>query len=185
MDEDGRHADQLGLIVEAANSSNLPANAGIRSKVNAGLKQYILGKRIYRGWFADWYFTADRAFGGEPLLAWKAPAPKRNDPIGDSLSGRVRTAPGPRRAVGHASTAFCLVALDPSLHDLRSHRVLRGCLGLGKVAFHNRKRHLLSTQGRETGILMDVHSDPPTNLKRGNSSLLGQVRMDNLLKAHI
>ncbi len=26
---------------------------------------------------------------------------------------------------------------------------------------------------------------PPTNLKRGNSSLLGRARMDNLSKAHI
>lgn len=46
-------------------------------------------------------------------------------------------------------------------------------------AFHDSQRHLLSRQRRETGILMDVHSDPPAKLKPDNSSLLGQVRMDN------
>ena len=86
--------------------------------------------------------------------------------------------------IGHAGTAFGLVALHPPLHDLRRHREFQRCLGLGKGAFYDRKRHLLSTQRRETGILMDVHSDPPANLKRGNSSLLGRVRMDNLQKAH-
>ena len=35
-----------------------------------------------------------------------------------------------------------------------------------------------------SNLLMDVHLDPPANWKRGNSSLLGRVRMDNLLKAH-
>ena len=53
-----------------------------------------------------------------------------------------------------------------------------------RIVALRRQRHLLSTQRCETGILMDVHSDPPANLKCGNSSLLGPVRMDNLLKAH-
>src|SRR5262245_23086706 len=119
------------------------------------------------------------------VLARKAQAPQRNDPIGHSPFGCMRTAPGPRRTVGHAGTAFGLVALDPSLHDLRRHRELQRCLGWGKAAFNDRKRHLLSTQRRETGILMNVHSGPPTNLKRDNSSLLGRARMDNLLKARI
>ncbi|CCV08275.1 hypothetical protein MESS2_730171 [Mesorhizobium metallidurans STM 2683] len=56
-----------------------------------------------------------------------------------------------------------LVALDPPLHDLRRHRVLQRRLGLGKPAFYNRKRHLLSTQRREAGILVDVRSDPPVS----------------------
>ena len=57
-------------------------------------------------------------------------------------------------------------------------------MGFGKTAFYTDRGHLLSTQRRETGILVDVHSDPPGVLKLGNSSLLGPVRMDNLLKAH-
>lgn len=108
------------------------------------------------------------------VLAREALAPQRNDPIGHSPFARIRTAPGPRRAVGHAGTAFGLVALDPSVHDLRRRREFQRCLGLGKAAFHDRKRHLLS-----------IHSGPPTNLKRGNSSLVGRARMDNLPKPHI
>ncbi|MFC5270218.1 ABC transporter substrate-binding protein [Adhaeribacter terreus] len=69
----GRHADEIGLLIEAASQKNLPEKADMRSKINAGLKNYIHGNQIYRGWFADWYFTQDRSFGGEPLLAWKAP----------------------------------------------------------------------------------------------------------------
>jgi hypothetical protein len=36
-------------------------------------------------------------------------------------------------------------------------------MGFGKTAFNDRKRHLFSTQRRQTGILVDVHSDAPVS----------------------
>lgn len=75
----GRHADLIGLIKEAAQDKSVPANSDIRTKINEGLKKYVNGNQIYRGWFADMYFTSDRSFAGEPLLSWK---PKNfNQPI--------------------------------------------------------------------------------------------------------
>ncbi|MGZ5244979.1 MAG: ABC transporter substrate-binding protein, partial [Bacteroidia bacterium] len=75
----GRHADMIGLIAEASHDQSVPDSADIRTKINAGLEKYINGYQIYRGWFADWYFTSDRSFAGEALLSWK---PKKfNDPV--------------------------------------------------------------------------------------------------------
>jgi hypothetical protein len=42
-----------------------------------------------------------------------------------------------------------------------------------------------STQRRQPGILMTVHSVLPGLLKSCNSSFLGSDRMENLLNAHI
>ncbi len=67
----GRHADEIGLIKEASLDNTLPKNAGVRDKINAGLKKYINGRRIYRGWYADWFFTPERGFSADALLAWK------------------------------------------------------------------------------------------------------------------
>ncbi|MBK0403021.1 ABC transporter substrate-binding protein [Adhaeribacter sp. BT258] len=69
----GRLADEIGLLQQAASKSDLPPEANIREKIVAGLKAFMPGQQIYRGWFADWYFSSERAFGGEPLLAWKPP----------------------------------------------------------------------------------------------------------------
>ncbi len=71
LSQAGRLADELGLIQEAANLKLLPEAAGIREKINAGLREYVNGKRIYRGWLSDWHFTPEHAYGGQTLLAWK------------------------------------------------------------------------------------------------------------------
>jgi len=57
--------------------------------------------------------------------------------------------------------------------------------GTGRaISFDYRQRHLLSTQRRQAGILVNVHSDRPVSAEAGNSNLSAQVRMDNLLKAN-
>ena len=66
-----RHADEIGLIKEAAMDKTLPADSDIRKRINAGLSKYIEGSKIYRGDFADWYFTPERNLAGEALLSWK------------------------------------------------------------------------------------------------------------------
>src|SRR5688572_4338140 len=67
----GRHADAIGLLKEASQDKSGPPDSDIRTRINTGLKKYINGDQIYRGWFADWYFTSDRSFAGEALLSWK------------------------------------------------------------------------------------------------------------------
>jgi hypothetical protein len=67
----GRIADEIGLLQEAALDKSHPQTMPIRKRIIAGLKQYINGNRIYRGWLADWYFTPEHAYAGETLLAWK------------------------------------------------------------------------------------------------------------------
>ena len=54
----------------------------------------------------------------------------------------------------------------------------------GLAVRHDAARQFRSTKQRQTGILMDVHPDLRENVKCCNSSFLGSVRMDNLLKAH-
>ena len=49
-------------------------------------------------------------------------------------------------------------ALGPAAHDLGRHAGFPRRLGFGKAAGDVRKRHLLSTTGRQTGILVNVHS---------------------------
>lgn len=92
---------------------------------------------------------------GQPLAA------QGDDALGHGLFGHARHNGGPRRAVGHAFAALGLVAIYPARHDLRRHTIRPR--RIGKTAFYHRQRHLLSTQRRETGILMDVYSDPPTS----------------------
>jgi hypothetical protein len=70
-----RLADSIGILVEAGKSeASEDPDITIRERINHGMAQYIGGKRIYRGWFYDWYFTPDRAIAGDVLLAWKPPA---------------------------------------------------------------------------------------------------------------
>ncbi|MDX5346681.1 MAG: ABC transporter substrate-binding protein, partial [Hymenobacteraceae bacterium] len=67
----GLHADALGLLKEASeletNGNPLP----IRQQISRGLSEYINGKKVFRGWFSDWYFTPDRALVNEVLVGWK------------------------------------------------------------------------------------------------------------------
>lgn len=66
-----RIADQLGWIQDAALDKSLPPGLPIRARINAGLKKYINGGRIYRGWLTDWFFSPEHGYGGRPMLAWK------------------------------------------------------------------------------------------------------------------
>lgn len=97
------------------------------------------------------------------VLAGPTLPPQRHDALGDQRSGGLWHMGGPRGTVDHAGPPFGLVALDPARHDLGRHAVDARRMGFGESAFYHRQRHLLSTQRRETGILMDVHSDPPVS----------------------
>jgi hypothetical protein len=69
--EGGRLVDYIGLLQEAALNNKIPDTLPIRSRINNGLKQFINGKRLYRGWVGDWYFTPEHAYAGSTQLAWK------------------------------------------------------------------------------------------------------------------
>lgn len=97
------------------------------------------------------------------VLAGQPPAAQCHDALGHRLSGHGRHDMGPGRAVDHAGPSLGLVALHPARHDLRRHTIRPRRMGFGKTAFNDRQRHFLSTQRREAGILVDVHSDPPVN----------------------
>ncbi|MEJ8755539.1 ABC transporter substrate-binding protein [Pontibacter sp. H259] len=73
-----RLADSIGILAEAAKSDEGAADENIREQINKGVQQFIDGKRIYRGWFEDWYFTKDKAIAGDVLLAWKPTALPRH-----------------------------------------------------------------------------------------------------------
>src|SRR5688572_9408180 len=74
----GRIADEIGLLHEAAEYRSPRKDLSIREQINEGLKQYIKGNRVYRGWLTDWYFTPEHAYAGETLVAWKP----RNQTVG-------------------------------------------------------------------------------------------------------
>lgn len=70
-----RIADSIGLMAEAGRDAD---QGNLHQGIVQGLHEYIGGRRIYRGWFDDWYFTEDRSFAGDVLLVWKPRALKRH-----------------------------------------------------------------------------------------------------------
>lgn len=67
----GRLADELGLLQEASKDIELPKSLSIREKIILGLRKYVNGNKVYRGWFSDWSFTEDHGYAGNALIAWK------------------------------------------------------------------------------------------------------------------
>ncbi|MCJ8167088.1 ABC transporter substrate-binding protein [Pontibacter sp. E15-1] len=68
-----RIADSIGLLAAAAaigETADTSENA-TKELIISGLQKYVGGGLIYRGWFDDWFFNADRAIAGDVLLAWK------------------------------------------------------------------------------------------------------------------
>ncbi len=90
-----------------------------------------------------------------------------------------------RGSVAQPGRAFRLEAGDPFAHSLA------GDTEIGRNPRHrlaldeHPPNQFRSTARRRAGILMGVHPGLPQGLKRRNSSLYGQTRMDNLMKAHI
>ena len=67
---------------------------------------------------------------------------------------------GPRAAVLQARQAFGFEAIDPFAHRARANAYgFTG--GLRRLPTENHVDHVLSTERRQAGILMDVHSAPP------------------------
>ena len=66
-----RFADAIGMIAEAANAKISTSESNIREKIIQGLHQYIGGKKIYRGWYTDCYFTKHKSGAQDMFIAWK------------------------------------------------------------------------------------------------------------------
>ena len=60
----------------------------------------------------------------------------------------------------------------------------RAAAALLSPLLHDGADHVLSTFGREAGIVVGVHSVPRRMLRSGDISVPGPDRMDNLLKVH-
>lgn len=71
-----RFADSIGILADAA-GTNQDEDSPLNERIIKGLEKYIGGERIYHGWYADWYFTKERAIAGDVLLAWKPPSLSR------------------------------------------------------------------------------------------------------------
>ena len=80
--------------------------------------------------------------------------------------------------------ALAAETLEPLGDGLRRSVEASCGLGLGEPVIDDCADHILSTFGREAGILMDVHSVLLSDLKLRNLSLSSPDRMDNLLKVH-
>src|SRR5690349_7553665 len=110
----------------------------------------------------------DAGFGGD-RLASQALAAQRLDPIDCSLGCRLTQAFGTRAAILHASQAFGFEAIDPFPHRARANAY--GCTdGLRRLPTENHVDHALSTERRQAGILMDVHSAPPRTVDVSTTS---------------
>lgn len=99
------------------------------------------------------------------VLAGQALPAQRHDRIRHRGFGSLRTCLGPRGTVDHADASLGQEAADPARHHLRRHPVYPRRMGFGNAAFNNVAGHLLSTQRRQTGILVDVHSVLRESLK--------------------
>ncbi len=66
-----RFADAIGMIAEAANAAPVGPTPDIRAKIVKGLHRYIGGEQIFRGWYADWYFTKNKSGAQDMFIAWK------------------------------------------------------------------------------------------------------------------
>lgn len=121
---------------------------------------------------------------GDVLTGQALPA-KMKYPFDNAFVRLMETARGARRAIRHPRSARCPEPFDPTRNDLQRDAINADSLRLGQPATENRYRHFFSTQWRQSGILMDVHSEQSWKLRCGNSSLLNLLRMDDLLKAHI
>ena len=98
--------------------------------------------------------------------------------------GRAVQRVRPRGAILQPGGSFGLEAGNPLAHRLGAHTHRRGHRRRAEPAL-GQPHKALSTRGRQTRILVDVHPVAPRSLKPHNSSVLGSGRMDNLLKAHI
>src|SRR5215475_5232785 len=133
--------------------------------------------------------TADRAGrdadADGDLLAGHALATPSLDLLDHRLRGRLTQPMGPRAAILQTGQAFSMEALDPFMHRARAN-ACGFSDGLRRLPIAHHVDQTLSTERRQAGILVDVHSapSPRTKLKSRNLSFLGRSRMDNLLKAH-
>src|SRR5258708_28611164 len=101
----------------------------------------------------------DADFVGD-LLAGHALAAQAFNALDDRLRRRSMQPPGPRGAILQAGQAFALIAVDPFAHRARAN-AYGFTNGLRRLPTENHFDHALSTDRREAGILMDVHSALP------------------------
>lgn len=66
-----RYGDILAMIVDAARSSETSDIPSLREHIGKVLRSFASGKKVYRGLWQDWSFTAERASAETPLLVWR------------------------------------------------------------------------------------------------------------------
>jgi hypothetical protein len=92
-------------------------------------------------------------------FAGQALAAQHLDPVDCRLGRRLTQGLGARTAVLQAHRTF-FEAIDPFLHRATAN-AYGFTDGLRRLPTENHVDHVLSTERRQTGILMDVHSAPP------------------------
>ncbi len=94
------------------------------------------------------------------MLADQALATKSDDVIAQNLIRLTGAVLGARRAIRHIGAPTLLEALNPARHDLGRAGIDAGGLRFGERTAENGDSHFLSTQRGQSGILVDVHSEP-------------------------
>jgi hypothetical protein len=90
---------------------------------------------------------------------------------------------GSKTPIAQPCHAFASISINPLTNRPRADACGFG-KGLRRLPALDLPNNSLSTDRRQTGILMNVHPVLRGTLKLRNLSFLGPDRMDNLLKAH-
>jgi hypothetical protein len=117
------------------------------------------------------------------LLAGTAPPAKGLHLLDNGLRGWSVNPMGSGTAIAQPCHAFTSISINPLANGPRADACGFGN-GLRRLPAQDLSDNSLSTNRRETGILMNVHPVLRGTLKLRNLSFLGPGRMDNLLKAH-
>src|SRR5690606_5076776 len=181
--------DPMADPIEAAEALDVEMDQVTRLGIFVTYDRFGWSKVFHPGQAGPLENAADGG-GGNACLPGNVPTGQalsaKTDDLFDNAFVRLsRAAFGPRRTITHPGGPFLLEALNPARYDLARYGIDAGSLCFGERAAHNSHGHFPSTQRRQSGILMNVHSERSWKLRCGNSSLLNPLRMDNLLKAHI
>jgi len=110
----------------------------------------------------------DTGFGGDRLAGQALPT-QRLDAIDRGLGCRLTQTIGTRTAVTQAGQAFGFEAIHPFAHRARAN-AYGFADGLRRLPTEDHVDHVLSTERRQAGILMDVHSAPPRTVDVSTTS---------------
>ena len=120
---------------------------------------------------------------GGDLLSGAPPPAKGFHLLDNSLRGWAVHPMGSGTAITQPCHAFASISINPLPNRPRADACGFGN-GLCRLPAQDLSNNSLSTNRRETGILVNVHPVLRGTLKLRNLSFLGPGRMDNLSKAH-